>query len=152
VEPGTNSRLDTIQAAVLLQKLPYLTEWNRQRWGAAQQYDANIAPLASSGIVPIQNESGEGHIYHLYVIKVDSSCSMKRQQIQDKLAIAGIQTGIHYPIPCHLQPAFRYLGYEVGDFPKAEMLSEQILSLPMYPGLSNTQVKEVVSEIMNNES
>lgn len=146
-EPGTNSRLDTLQAAVLHQKLPYLPQWNRDRLTIAQQYDNELAPLAAAGIIPIENQSGTGHVYHLYVIKIDDSCPIERQQLQEKLTAAGIQTGIHYPIPCHLQPAFTNLGYQLGDFPQAEKLSKQILSLPMYPGLSSSQVKEVVAAI-----
>ncbi|MBD2491651.1 DegT/DnrJ/EryC1/StrS aminotransferase family protein [Aulosira sp. FACHB-615] len=148
VEPGTNSRLDTLQAAVLLAKLPYLQQWNSDRNAIAQQYDTQLAPLASAGIIPIQNQSGAGHVYHLYVIKVDDPTSPeRRQQIQDKLSAVGIQTGIHYPIPCHLQPAFTYLGYQPGDFPHSEKLAKQILSLPMYPGLNSSQIQEVVAEI-----
>lgn len=146
-EPGTNSRLDTLQAAILLAKLPHLPQWNGDRLTIAQEYDTQLAPLASAGIIPIQNHSGTGHVYHLYVIKVDESCRLQRQQIQEKLLAVGIQTGIHYPIPCHLQPAYAYLGYQQGDFPQAEKIAQQILSLPMYPGLSNNQIKEVVSEI-----
>lgn len=152
VEEGTNSRLDTMQAAVLQHKLPYLPQWNRDRLNAAEQYNIELAPLASSGITPIQNHSGEGHIYHLYVIKVDDSCAVQRQQLQEELTAAGIQTGVHYPIPCHLQPAFSHLGYQVGDFPNAEILAKQILSLPMYPGLSHSQVKEVVAAIASSLS
>nr|WP_242051542.1 DegT/DnrJ/EryC1/StrS aminotransferase family protein [Nostoc sp. FACHB-280] len=148
VEPGTNSRLDTLQAAVLQAKLPYLQQWNSDRNAIAQQYDTQLAPLASAGIIAIQNHSGAGHVYHLYVIKIDDSTSPeRRQQIQDKLSAVGIQTGIHYPIPCHLQPAFTYLGYQSGDFPHSEKLAKQILSLPMYPGLSSSQIQEVVAEI-----
>ncbi|MBO3462366.1 DegT/DnrJ/EryC1/StrS family aminotransferase [Aetokthonos hydrillicola Thurmond2011] len=147
VEFGTNSRLDTLQAAILLSKLPYLTSWNRERLKIARQYDTELAPLASSGIIPIQNQSNDGHVYHLYVIKVKESCGLKRQALQKLLADAGIQTGIHYPLPCHLQPAFATLGYQPGDFPHAEKLADEILSLPMYPGLTNSQVKEVVAAI-----
>lgn len=146
-EPGTNSRLDTLQAAILQQKLPHLPQWNRDRLTIAQQYDLELAPLATTGIIPIENQSDTGHVYHLYVIKVDDSCPIERQQLQEKLTAVGIQTGIHYPIPCHLQPAFSNLGYQPGDFPQAEKLSQQILSLPMYPGLSSSQVKEVVAAI-----
>ncbi|WP_189524960.1 DegT/DnrJ/EryC1/StrS family aminotransferase [Nostoc sp. 'Peltigera membranacea cyanobiont' 232] len=146
-EAGTNSRLDTLQAAVLHQKLPYLLQWNRDRLTIAQQYDSELAPLATTGIIPIENQSDTGHVYHLYVIKIDDSCPIERQQLQEKLTAVGIQTGIHYPIPCHLQPAFTNLGYQPGDFPEAEKLSRQILSLPMYPGLSSSQVKEVVAAI-----
>ncbi|MGI2902007.1 DegT/DnrJ/EryC1/StrS family aminotransferase [Tolypothrix sp. VBCCA 56010] len=146
-EAGTNSRLDTMQAAVLLEKLPYLPNWNSDRLNIAQQYDAELAPLNRLGIIPMQNQSGTGHVYHLYVIKIDDSCVLERQQIQEQLTAAGIQTGIHYPIPCHLQPAFTDLGYQVGDFPQAEKQAKQILSLPMYPGLSHSQVKEVVAAL-----
>ncbi|MCC5665433.1 DegT/DnrJ/EryC1/StrS aminotransferase family protein [Nostoc sp. CHAB 5784] len=146
-EPGTNSRLDTLQAAVLHQKLPYLSQWNRDRLTIAQQYDNELAPLATAGIIPMENQSDTGHVYHLYVIRVDDSCPIERQQLQEKLTAVGIQTGIHYPIPCHLQPAFTNLGYQPGDFPQAEKLSKEILSLPMYPGLSSSQVKEVVAAI-----
>ncbi|MGD1911439.1 MAG: DegT/DnrJ/EryC1/StrS family aminotransferase [Rivularia sp. (in: cyanobacteria)] len=147
VESGTNSRLDTLQAAVLHQKLPHLEKWNASRLMIAQQYDSELAPLKSLGITPIQNQSGDGHVYHLYVIKVDAQCPLQREKIQEKLADVGIQTGIHYPIPCHLQPAFSNLGYQMGDFPHSEKLAKQILSLPMYPGLTNSQVKEVVAII-----
>jgi dTDP-4-amino-4,6-dideoxygalactose transaminase len=152
VESGTNSRLDTIQAAVLHEKLPHLPQWNRDRLNAAQHYDNELAPLTSNGLTPIQNHSGEGHVYHLYVVKVDDAGATKRQQLQEKLSAVGIQTGVHYPIPCHLQPAFTHLGYQVGDFPNAEMLAKQILSLPMYPGLSHSQVQEVVAAIASSLS
>ncbi|MGI8503336.1 MAG: DegT/DnrJ/EryC1/StrS family aminotransferase [Hassallia sp.] len=146
-EAGTNSRLDTMQAAVLLEKLPYLPNWNSDRLNIAQQYDAELAPLNRLGIIPMQNQSATGHVYHLYVVKIDDSCPLERQKIQEQLTAAGIQTGIHYPIPCHLQPAFTDLGYQIGDFPQAEKQAKQILSLPMYPGLSHSQVKEVVAAL-----
>ena len=146
-EPGTNSRLDTLQAAVLNIKLPHLADWNQARNQAAQQYDALLKPLANSGIFPIQNQSGNGHIYHLYVVRVTEACPLDRQTIQDKLATVGIQTGIHYPIPCHLQPAYENLGYRAGNFPQAEALALEILSLPMYPGLSDTQVHQVIDTL-----
>ncbi len=147
IEPGTNSRLDTLQAAILQQKLPYLGQWNSDRFTIAKEYNQKLAPLASLGILPIENQSGTGHVYHLYVIKIDESCPLTREQIQTQLTATGIQTGIHYPIPCHLQPAFTYLGYQKGDFPHAENLSLQILSLPMYPGLNSDQITEVISTI-----
>ncbi len=147
IEPGTNSRLDTLQAAILHQKLPYLSQWNSARLNIGQRYDIELVPLASAGIIPIHNQSGTGHIYHLYVVKIDDSCPIQRQKLQEQLTAAGIQTGIHYPIPCHLQPAFNYLGYQQGNFPQSEQLSQQILSLPMYPGLKNSQITEIVTAI-----
>jgi dTDP-4-amino-4,6-dideoxygalactose transaminase len=144
---GTNSRLDTIQAAVLSTKLPYLTRWNTDRYHAAQLYDKLLKPLRSQGIIPIENHSGSGHVYHLYVVRVTEDCPVNRETIQNKLQAQGIQTGIHYPTPCHLQPAFQHFGYGVGDFPHAEALSQEVLSLPMYPGLCQTQVLQVVEAL-----
>lgn len=142
-EYGTNSRLDTLQAAVLNVKLPHLKQWNLQRNTAAKEYDSLFTTLKNKGIIPVQNQSQTGHIYHLYVIRITENCPVSRETLQAKLADMGIQTGIHYPLPCHLQPAYKFLGYKEGDFPVAETLAKQILSLPMYPGLSQTQVKQV---------
>ncbi|WP_413165294.1 DegT/DnrJ/EryC1/StrS family aminotransferase [Capilliphycus salinus ALCB114379] len=147
MELGTNSRLDTIQAAILKVKLPHLEGWNRDRNLAAEQYDTLLLPLRQQGITPIQNECENGHVYHLYVIRVTDECSIDRDTLQAKLSEFGVQSGIHYPIPCHLQPAYKHLGYSEGDFPMAEMLSRQILSLPMYPGLSSDQIHHVVASI-----
>ncbi|MBD0336523.1 MAG: DegT/DnrJ/EryC1/StrS family aminotransferase [Cyanobacteria bacterium Co-bin13] len=142
---GTNSRLDTLQAAVLHLKLPHLAQWNQARSQLAQHYDHHLKPLAKQGIVPIRNDSGAGHVYHLYVIRVTPHCPVERTTLQMAVEAAGIQTGIHYPVPCHLQPAFQNLGYGAGDFPQAEALSQEILSLPMYPGLTPAQIERVVS-------
>lgn len=145
-EIGTNSRLDNLQAAVLNVKLPYLEKWNRDRTLAAQHYNNLLEPLKHKGIIPIANHSSNGHIYHLYVIRVTEKSSINRNILESKLAENGIQTGIHYPVPCHLQPAYQNLG-NPGDFPNTETLCQQILSLPMYPGLSNTQIEQVVGAI-----
>ncbi len=144
---GTNSRLDSIQAAILNVKLPHLEGWNRSRQRAARQYDRLLAPLADQGILPVRDETETGHVYHLYVIRILPHCPVERQQLQEQLTAVGIQTGIHYPIPCHLQPAYRYLGYQQGDFPNAEILCEEIVSLPMYPGISEEQIEMVVEQI-----
>ncbi|MGY6530377.1 MAG: DegT/DnrJ/EryC1/StrS family aminotransferase [Cyanobacterium sp.] len=150
-EFGTNSRLNTLQGAVLKIKLPHLQKWNGWRNQAGAKYDQLLQPLAEYGITPIKNVVGKGHIYHLYVINIkpspkgDRTETLNRTIIQDKLNNMGIQTGIHYPIPCHLQPAYRYLGYQKGDFPHAESLCDNILSLPMYPGIKDEQL-EIVSD------
>jgi len=146
-ELGTNSRLDTLQAAILNVKLPHLATWNQQRNQAAQEYDRLLAPLAESGIVPMTNFSGPGHVYHLYVIRLLENCAIDRDTLQEKLQLANIQTGIHYPIPCHLQPAYAHLGYHAGDLPEAEQLCESILSLPMFPGITSEQIQRVVEAI-----
>ncbi|MGF1497638.1 MAG: DegT/DnrJ/EryC1/StrS family aminotransferase [Elainellaceae cyanobacterium] len=144
---GTNSRLDTLQAAVLSAKLPHLPSWNRDRHRIAQRYDTWLEPLRNSGIMPMTNESGSGHVYHLYVIRITDCCRLDRDTLQTELAAQGIQTGIHYPVPCHLQPAFHHLGYVGGDFPKAEMLCQEVLSLPLYPGMTDAQIFRVVSTL-----
>ncbi|MEG4014508.1 MULTISPECIES: DegT/DnrJ/EryC1/StrS family aminotransferase [unclassified Microcoleus] len=159
-EIGTNSRLDNLQAAILNVKLPYLEKWNRDRNLAAQHYNTLLEPLKHKGIVPIANHSSSGHIYHIYAIQITEKSPLAkpaptgaaptkridRNTLQQKLAQEGIETGIHYPVPCHLQPAYQNLG-NPGDFPHAETLCQQILSLPMYPGLSNTQIEQVVQAI-----
>ncbi|MEG3976146.1 DegT/DnrJ/EryC1/StrS family aminotransferase [Microcoleus sp. herbarium8] len=145
-EIGTNSRLDNLQAAILNIKLPYLEQWNRDRNLAAQHYNTLLEPLKHKGIVPIANHSSSGHIYHIYAIKITEKSQIDRNTLQQKLAQEGIETGIHYPVPCHLQPAYQNLG-NPGDFPHAETLCQQILSLPIYPGLSNTQIEQVVRAI-----
>jgi dTDP-4-amino-4,6-dideoxygalactose transaminase len=146
-DAGTNSRLDSIQAAVLHTKLPYLTTWNEDRNRIARYYDDQLKSLRSDGILPLENQSGPGHVYHLYIIRITDSCPIDRVQLQTELEKQGISTGIHYPIPCHLQPAFRSLGYGDGAFPQAERLSQEILSLPMYPGLTEAQADTVVDTI-----
>jgi dTDP-4-amino-4,6-dideoxygalactose transaminase len=149
IELGTNSRLDTLQAAILQIKLPYLSDWNLQRNRAAQLYDRLLKPLSNRGILPIENHSGVGHIYHLYILRLGQLFAAQRELIAQKLGDRGIQTGIHYPIPCHLQPAYQYLGYKSGDFPRAEVLSQQILSLPIYPGISDDRVELVCEELIS---
>ncbi|MEC4803175.1 MAG: DegT/DnrJ/EryC1/StrS family aminotransferase [Jaaginema sp. PMC 1079.18] len=148
-ELGTNSRLDNLQAAILNVKLPHLKGWNESRNEAAQAYDRAFETLGSQGIIPLRNNSGEGHIYHLYVIRIRPEFGQSRDTVQAQLQAQGIQTGIHYPIPCHLQPAYDFLGYEKGDFPHAELLAKEILSLPMFPGLTGEQVDRVVSSVIS---
>lgn len=99
-----------------------MDQWNSDRFTIATEYNQQLAPLASVGILPLENHSHTGHVYHLHVIRIDE-CPLTREQIQTQLTAVGIQTGIHYPIPCHLQLAFTYLGYQTGDFPHAEKLS-----------------------------
>lgn len=146
-ELGTNSRLDTLQAAVLNVKLPHLNSWNRDRNQTAKQYDTLLSPLQEKGILTLENQSGEGHVYHLYVIRVTSDCPIDRDTLQTQLNEFGVQAGIHYPIPCHLQPAYQHLGYQLGDFPHTEVLSQQIVSLPMFPGMTQEQIHQVVNAV-----
>ena len=125
---GSNRRLDTLQAAVLGVKLKHLDAWSQGRQARAKQYDELI--YADSAVTPAQPDYAKS-VYHLYVVRVNN-----RAEVQAALAERGISTGIHYPIPLHLQPAYKDLGYRRGDFPLTERYAEQILSLPMYAELS----------------
>ncbi len=144
---GINSRLDTLHAAVLKAKLPQLTNWTAERRRIAQRYENLLQPLASQGIVPIATQPEQCHAYNLFVIRVTATCPIDRSALQTELAAQGIQTDIHYPVPCHLQPAFQQLGYQPGDFPNAERLSQEVLSLPIYPGLTDAEIERIVTAI-----
>jgi dTDP-4-amino-4,6-dideoxygalactose transaminase len=134
-----NCRLDSIQAAVLDVKLGHLNRWNDARRRNARHYDEKLSKI---GIAPPRRLSDEGHVYHLYVIEVEN-----RAHVQDVLAERGIATGIHYPIPIHLQPAYADLGIRAGSFPRAERSAKRILSLPMFPELTEEQIDRVVGAI-----
>ena len=136
---GYNHRLDTIQAAVLCVKLPKLDAWNSARRRAAKLYTQLLADLP---VVPPAELHEAEHVYHLYVIRAQS-----RDALQDHLRKAGIATGLHYPIPIHLQAAFQELGYQPGEFPLTEICSKEILSLPMYPELDDESINYVVGVI-----
>ncbi|RMH01045.1 MAG: DegT/DnrJ/EryC1/StrS family aminotransferase [Chloroflexi bacterium] len=136
---GFNHRLDTLQAAVLCVKLPQLDAWNAARRRIAEQYNQLLAGLPV--ITPLEPDWATS-VYHLYVIRTN-----QRDEMQRYLREWGIATGLHYPTPVHLQPAFADLGYKPGDFPVSERLSSEILSLPMYPELLPEAVEYVVEAI-----
>jgi dTDP-4-amino-4,6-dideoxygalactose transaminase len=141
---GTNSRLDGVQAAVLLVKLRYIEEWNRARARAADRYIKNLA--GTSGIkLPVSAEHST-HVYHLFVVQVPD----RRDEILKAMAEKQIYCGIHYPIPLHLQEAYAYLGYQADDFPVAEAAAQRILSLPMFPEITDSQVDRVCEELIAN--
>ena len=133
---GVNSRLDAMQAAVLNVKLNYLDEWTKQRRHNACLYTKRLSENIDSKVIqtPFSCDKMK-HVYHLYVVKV-----VNREFVIGKLKLKGISTGIHYPIPLHLSQAYSHLDYSVGDFPIAEKVSKQILSLPMYPELNEEQI------------
>lgn len=136
---GDNCRLDSIQAAVLNVKLRHLDDWNGRRKAHAKRYDGL---LADAGFPIPANRAEGGHVYHLYVTQVPD-----RARFQESLAARGIQTGIHYPIPVHLQPAYKDLGYARGRFPKTEAAADRILSLPMFAELTAGQIEYVVTAL-----
>jgi dTDP-4-amino-4,6-dideoxygalactose transaminase len=139
VAPAFNRRLDTIHAAALRIKLRRLDTWNANRALIADMYRAGLAgsPLE----LPAREEPGR-HVYHLFVVQSD-----QRDQLRAHLSDSGIETGIHYPIPLHLQPALRNLGHAAGDFRNAESLAARSLSLPMFPEMSAQDVDAVITAI-----
>lgn len=142
-ELGFNSRLDTIQAVVLRAKLALLADWNRLRREAAFRYHVLLEPLANEGMVELPSVAAHNvHVWHLYVIQIDN-----RDRVLDRLREAGVDAGIHYPVPVHLQPAFGHLGYLRGTFPRAERASARILSLPIYPGITEQLQDRVVEAV-----
>jgi aminotransferase EvaB len=131
---GVNSRLDELQAAILSVKLAHLEVWVRSRRRLASRYDERLAP----GIERVEPGEGVEHAYHLYVVKIED-----RDAVRQKLAAEGIATGIHYRDPIHRMPAYGFLKYDQGDLPQTEALAQRILSLPMYPELSEESVDRV---------
>lgn len=139
---GHNMRLDELQAALLSVKLKRLHGWTAQRQQIAAWYDEALKDV--EGIILPKIAEGATHVYHLYVIRTN-----KRDELQKYLHDNGVGTLIHYPIPPHLQEAYKDLGYKKGDFPIAEEIAETALSLPLWPGMTYEEVIEVTSNIIN---
>jgi dTDP-4-amino-4,6-dideoxygalactose transaminase len=137
---GFNSRLDTLQAVVLSAKLARLEGWNDARRAAASRYDELLADLPGVGLPRVL--PGNEAVWHLYVIRVPN-----RDKVLAGLQSAGVQAGIHYPIPIHLQGAFADLGYRTGDFPVTEQAADEILSLPMHPHLTESEQERVAETL-----
>jgi dTDP-4-amino-4,6-dideoxygalactose transaminase len=142
VEIGFNTRMEGMQAAVLDAKLPHLDAWNAARAAHAGDYHRLLAGLP--GVVLPQARHPEGHVWHLYVIRVPGR---DREAMRRALAELGITTGVHYPTPVPFQPAYAHLGYRPGDFPVAEDLMGHCLSLPMYPELTSEQLEHVAAAL-----
>jgi dTDP-4-amino-4,6-dideoxygalactose transaminase len=136
---GYNRRLDTLQAAMLRVKLKYLDEWNSARQGHAALY-ARL--LDGAGVVTPRQADYAESVWHLYVIRTPNRAALSKH-----LGGQGIATGVHYPIPIHLQPAYQDLGYPRGSFPVTEAYAEQVLSLPMYPELTSEAVEYVAAAV-----
>jgi dTDP-4-amino-4,6-dideoxygalactose transaminase len=136
---GCNARLDELQAVVLRAKLPHLAEWNRLRRQHAALYTRLLAGTPVK--TPVEKEGNEA-VYHLYVIRAP-----RRDELQTYLKDRGVFTGIHYPIPVHLQQATASLGYKKGDLPVTEQVVTEILSLPMYAELEDSEIEYIVDSI-----
>jgi len=139
---GYNGRLDSLQAGILRIKLRQLSRWNEQRRASARVYDQLLAPLGESVVRPSESGSSKS-VYHLYVVRTKF-----RDELQKCLTDACIGTGIHYPIPIHLQAAYASRGWKRGDFPNTEAAANEILSLPMFAGLTVEQQKRVAETIL----
>lgn len=136
---GFNSRLDTMQAVVLSAKLRHLDEWNRMRQKIAAVYAVELGKI---GVAVPRLAPDRDHMYQTYAIRVKN-----REQVMEGLKARGVPSLIHYPIPVHLQEAYRDAGYKAGDFPVAEKIADEILSLPLFPHMTADQVKEVVTAL-----
>ncbi len=139
-EVGTNSRLDTIQAAILLAKLPHLARWSSARRDRAARYTEAFRGHAD--ICPPVTDVGNEHIFHQYTIRVP-----RRDDLMAHLKVAGIGCAVYYPVGLHLQPCFADLGYRVGSLPKTEEAMRDVLSLPVYPELSEAAVERVIETV-----
>jgi dTDP-4-amino-4,6-dideoxygalactose transaminase len=142
---GHNYRMEGIQGAVLGVKLKHLENWTNGRRRVAAKYNEYLSDL-SSITLPKEMPYAK-HVYHLFVIQVNNGGKIKRDELSKFLNDKGIATGLHYPIPLHLQPCFSELGYKKGKFPETEKLAENGLSLPMYPELSDAQIEYVCDSI-----
>ncbi|HEX6105744.1 MAG TPA: DegT/DnrJ/EryC1/StrS family aminotransferase [Gemmatimonadales bacterium] len=140
-EVGFNSRLDTLQAAVLLAKLPHLAEWSAARARNAERYTQAFRGHAE--VCPPQTDPANTHIYNQYTIRVP-----RRDELQARLKSQGIATAIYYPLPLHLQPCFAHLGYRAGSLPAAEAAAASVISLPVYPELPRDHQGAVIEAVL----
>lgn len=139
-EVGTNSRLDAIQAAVLLVKLRHLPGWTELRRARAGWYDRRLEGVG--GVTTPAVSLDRFHVYSLYTIRAE-----RRDELRDHLRERGIGSGVYYPLPLHLQPCFASLGYRKGDFPEAERAAAGVVSLPLYPELGTDEMERVAAAI-----
>lgn len=139
-EQGWNSRLDELQAAILRAKLRHLDVWNAKRRANADTYDAALRSI--TGVVPPVRSPFAEHIFHQYTVRVE-----QRDRVQSELAEAGIASTVYYPMPIHLQPIYRSLGYTSGDLPETERACAEALSLPMYPELRGDQIRVIADAV-----
>lgn len=136
---GVNARMDELQAAILRVKLPYLDRWNAARQAHAQIYSETLRGIVEA--IPVVRD-GATHVFYVYVIQVSD-----RDRFRDILEQEGVATGIHYPLPIHLQPACSSYGYHAGMLPQTEAVTKRIVSLPMYPELTEAQIHAVVRAV-----
>ena len=141
---GGNFRMDSLQAAVLLAKLPYLDAWTARRIAIAGRYAEMLWDAEVSGRIVLPTVAvGRRHVFHQYVVRVRD-----RDRVRERLAQAGISTAVFYPVPFHLQECFLDLGYRQGDFPEAEKAANEVLALPMFPQLTEQEIGRVAEAVL----
>ncbi|HPN31611.1 MAG TPA: DegT/DnrJ/EryC1/StrS family aminotransferase, partial [bacterium] len=138
---GINGRLDNIQAAVLTVRVKRLNEWITDRIRLAKIYCEELKKI--SGIKIPETKKNCKHVFNQFTIRIEN----KRDKFQEKLESFGVPTAVHYPIPLHLQPAFKYLGYSKNDLPVSEKVSAEVISLPIFPGMNEYQQNFVIDSI-----
>jgi dTDP-4-amino-4,6-dideoxygalactose transaminase len=150
-EAGYNGRLDALQAAILRVKLPHLSGWNERRRALAARYQVGLADLERAGRLILPRAApGTTHVWHQFSVRVPERPA-GTPEARDRLRVAlrgrGIDTGVHYPIPLHLQPCYAALGLGPGSFPEAERAAREVLSLPLYPELTDAQADRVIDSL-----
>ena len=141
VEEGYNARLDALQAAILRVKLVRLDAWNERRRTLAERYRAALEGAAVS--LPVERPWAK-HVYHIFTIR-----TQERVRVRALLHDRGIETGVHYPVPLHLQPCYAALGLREGSFPEAESAAREVLSLPLYPEMTEAEVDTVSEAVID---
>ena len=144
---GLNSRLDTLQAALLRVKLRHLAAWTTARQQVAAQYDAVLANVP--GLLIPARDPRSTHVFHQYTVVVEDKHQRERDLLQQHLRQHGVPSVVYYPLPTHLQPAYHYLGYQQGQFPVAEQLCRTVLSLPVHPELTSPQL-DYIAEVVRS--
>jgi dTDP-4-amino-4,6-dideoxygalactose transaminase len=144
---GVNSRLDSVQAAILAIKLRHLDAWNQQRGQVADRYHSRLEAV-SEVVRPLPVTFGRS-VWNQYTLRLSQATAegQERNQVQQLMREAGVICMVYYPLPLHLQPVYRFLGYQPGDLPEAEAAAHQVLSLPMFPELSETAQEQVVETL-----
>jgi dTDP-4-amino-4,6-dideoxygalactose transaminase len=143
---GGNFRMDAIQAAVLLAKLPHLKAWNERRRAIAARYGERLSETARSGRLTLPPESpGRRHVYHQYVVRVPD-----RDGVRERMAARGIATAVFYPVPLHRQECFADLAYREGDFPESEKAAKEVLALPIFAALTDDEVDRVAEALIDS--
>ena len=141
---GGNFRMDALQAAVLLAKLPHLKSWNERRRAIAARYGELLAEAALAGrLTPPSQAAGRRHVYHQYVVRVPD-----RDRVKERMSAEGIATAVFYPVPLHLQECFAGLGYREGSFPEAEKAAKEVLALPIFAEMTDGEVERVALSLL----